>query len=147
MTFSGFIETLGARLGMEIENAGGAAAVEIDGAVVVLQDAGEFLLLRAEIGELPDEGRDELLASAMKANFLYQGTGGSTLALDPSSGRLVVQKYNWLERLDPEMAFNMLEHFADTADAWRRIIADYRSPVPEDSTPSPLDAGGPFMQV
>ncbi len=75
MTFDGIIEALGGRLGAEIENAGGAAAVEIDGAVVVLQDVGEFLLLRAEIGELPDEGRDALVASAMKANFLYQGRG------------------------------------------------------------------------
>ena len=147
MTFDGIIEALGGRLGVEIENAGGAAAVEIDGAVVVLQDAGELLLLRAEIGELPDEGRDALVASAMKANFLYQGTGGSTLALDPDSGRLVIQKYNWLERLDPESAFDMLEHFADTVAAWRRIVADYR-PVAETTFPesSPLGAE-PFMQV
>ena len=59
MTFDGIIEALGGRLGVEIENAGGASAVEIDGTVVVLQDAGEFLLLRAEIGELPDEGAAE----------------------------------------------------------------------------------------
>ena len=42
MTFDGIIEALGGRLGVEIENAGGAAAVEIDGAVVVLQDAAEM---------------------------------------------------------------------------------------------------------
>ena len=42
MTFDGIIEALGGRLGAEIENAGGAAAVEIDGAVVVLQDAAEM---------------------------------------------------------------------------------------------------------
>lgn len=147
MTFGGILEALGGRLGVEIENAGGASAVEIDGTVVVLQDAGEFLLLRAEIGELPDEGRDALVASAMKANFLYQGTGGSTLALDPDSGRLVIQKYNWLERLDPESAFDMLERFADTVAAWQRIVADYR-PVAETTFPESLPLGAePFMQV
>ena len=57
MTFGGILEALGGRLGVEIENAGGASAVEIDGTVVVLQDAGEFLLLRAEIGEPRGEGR------------------------------------------------------------------------------------------
>ena len=148
MTFGGIIETLGERLGTEIENAGGAAAVEIDGAVVVLQDAGELLLLRAEIGELPGEGGDALVMSAMKANFLYQGTGGSTLAIDPDSGRLVVQKYNWLERLDPETAFDMLGYFADTVAAWRRILADYHpdAPDPDASGTNPF-APGAFMQA
>ena len=35
----------------------------------------------------------------MKANFLYQGTGGATLAVNPADGRLHVHKYNWMERL------------------------------------------------
>ena len=147
MTFGGLIESLGERLGVEIEDAGGAAAVEIDGAVVILQDAGELLLLRAEVGDLPEEGGEALLASAMRANFLYQGTGGSTLALDPDTGRMVIQKYNWLERLDPETAFSMLERFADTTDAWRRILADFRPDAVQSEPPaSPLGAE-PMMQV
>ena len=147
MTFGGLIESLGERLGVEIEDAGGAAAVEIDGAVVILQDAGELLLLRAEVGELPEEGREALLAAAMRANFLYQGTGGSTLALDPNVGRLVIQKYNWLERLDPETAFAMLERFADTAAAWRRILADFRPDAGQtEASAAPIGAE-PLIQV
>ena len=145
MTFSGFIETLGARLGMEIENAGGAAAVEIDGAVVVLQDAGEFLLLRAEIGELPDEGCEALLASAMKANFLYQGTGGGTLAINPADGKLHIQKYNWMDRIDAESGLVAIGNLSDTAAAWRRILADYH-PDAVNMDSSPIGAE-PFLQV
>ena len=147
MTFGKVIESLGERLGRDIEDAGGAAAVDIDGIVVVLQDAGELLLFRAEIGELPEDGKDALLASAMNANFLYQGTGGSTLALDPSTGRLVVQKYNWLERLDPETVFDTLERFADTAAAWRRILADYRSGAGQPETSAPPIGSEPLLQV
>lgn len=147
MTFGELIDVLGKRLGVEIEDAGGASALEIDGETVILQDAGELLLICAEIGELPEDGKDALLASAMKANFLYQGTGGSTLALDPSAGRLVVQKYNWLERLDPETVFDTLERFADTAAAWRRILADYRSGAVRPETSAPPIGSEPLLQV
>ena len=93
MTFDELIEALGERLGMEIENAGGA-----------------------------------------------------TLALDPDTSCLHLQKYNWLERLDAEGAFNMMESFASTVDAWRRIVADYRPPATESSGPGALDSGS-LMQV
>lgn len=147
MTFDGVVESLGERLGMTIEDAGGAAAVEIDGTAVVLQDAGELLLLRADAGELPEKGRDALLASAMSANYLYQGTGGATLALDPGASRLHLQKYNWLERLDPDSVFEMLERFAATAAAWRRVVADCRSAEPAEPADSGNVGGDGFMQV
>ncbi len=151
MTFKGIIEALGARLGVEIEDAGGAAAVEIDGAAVILQDAGELLLLRAEIGEIPGDGRERFLASAMEANFLYQGTGGATLALDPQTGHLVIQKYNWLERLDAETAFTTLERFADIAATWRRTIVDFSTHDDASAKSSEsehfLSSPTPFMQV
>ena len=43
MTFSDLLQLASERLGVEIEDAGGAAGVEIDGAPVVLQDAGDLL--------------------------------------------------------------------------------------------------------
>ena len=64
----------------------------------LLQDAGELLLLRAEVGDIPKGGKAAILSSAMEANFLYQGTGGATLADDPSDGRLHIHKYNWMDR-------------------------------------------------
>ena len=32
-------------------------------------------------------GETEILAAAMKANFLYQGTGGATLAVNPADAK------------------------------------------------------------
>ena len=72
MTFENLIENLGERLGIAFEDAGGAVAVEVDGETVVLQDAGELLLLRAEVGEIPADAKESILSSAMEANFLYQ---------------------------------------------------------------------------
>ena len=148
MTFEDLLGALSKTLGIEIEDAGGAAAVDIDGTVVVLQDAGEMLLMRAEIGEFPPDGKEDLLRSAMEANFLYQGTGGATLAVNPADGHLHIQKYNWLERLDADMAFDMLERFADTIAVWQKVLADYR-PVAETAVPEENTgfAGGPFLKV
>ena len=153
MTFEKLIEELGAKLGVEIENAGGAAAMEIDGMFVVLQDAGELLLLRAEVGDIPKGGKAAILSSAMEANFLYQGTGGATLAVNPSDGRLHIHKYNWMDRLDGDALLDALDRLADSAAAWRKILADYRPDAAvDDMSPSGgldrngLDEGA-FMQV
>ena len=147
MTFGELIDVLGKRLGVEIEDAGGAAALEVDGETVILQDAGELLLVRAEVGEIPADGREGILASAMEANFLYQGTGGATLAVNPADGRLHLQKYNWMERIDAESVLAAIGNMADTAAAWRRVLADYRSSFWRSETSAPPIGSEPLLQV
>ena len=148
MTFEDIIGALGKRLEIDIEDAGGAAAMEIDGVNVVLQDAGELLLMRAEVGELPEGGEAEILAAAMKANFLYQGTGGATLAVNPADGMLHVHKYNWMERLDAETVLDAIDKLADTASAWRKILADYTPGAAAADVDRPLNLGDSgFMQI
>ena len=121
MTFGELIERLGDKLGVEIEDAGGAFALEIDGKTVVLQQADDDLvLLRTDLGEIPPDRRDTFAATALEANYLYRGTGGSTLAVNPSDGHLHLEKYNWLERLDGDKAFDMITRFAETAAFWHR---------------------------
>ena len=136
MTFATLLETLSERLGTPLEDAGGASAVEIDGNPVILQDAGDLLLLRAEIGDLPDEGREAFLTAVLEANHLYAGTGGGTLALEPGVPRLVLQKYTWFDRLDPDAVPDLIARFAATADSWRRLLADY-SPASSGTPDSP----------
>lgn len=148
MTFEDLIGALGKKLEIDIEDAGGAVAMEIDGVDVVLQDAGELLLMRAEVGELPGGGEGEILAAAMRANFLYQGTGGATLAVNPADGRLHVHKYNWMERLDAETVLDALDKLADTASAWRKILADYTPAAAAAAAGFPLGPEGDgLMQV
>ena len=155
MTFEKMIEMLGAKLGIELEDAGGAAAVEIDGTTVILQDAGELLLIRTEIGEIPPDTRASILASAMEANFLYQGTGGATLAVNPVDGKLHIHKYNWLDRLDVDAVIDAMYKLSTVVAAWRRILSDCRpDTAPGDALPlGDGDEGrqsfgeGAFMQV
>ena len=139
MTFGELIEGLGKNLGVELTDEGGAAAVEVDGIPVVLQRASDDLLLvHADLGEIAPENRERVLAAAMEANFLYQGTGGATLAVDSRNGHLHLQKYNWLDRIDVDKAKSGLTRFADTVKAWKGIAS---SPTAE----APPATG--FMQV
>ena len=148
MTFGELIAELGKNLGIELTDEGGATAVEIDGIPVVLHAAGDDLVLvHADLGEIAHEKRDRILAAAMEANFLYQGTGGSTLAVDPDSGRLHIQKYNWLERLDAEKAVTNLTRFADTVKAWKGVLADTSAESFSAPADLPSDLPGSFMQV
>ncbi len=125
MRFHDLLNTLSKLLGSEIADEGGAAAVEIDGQNVLLHQADDdLLLIRADLGEIPADLREKIVAAAMEANYLYQGTGGATLAVNPNDGHLHLQKYNWLERLDADKAIDTLSRFADTALAWKKIISD-----------------------
>ena len=151
MTFGDLLASLGERLGDEIEDAGGAAAVEVDGVPVFLRDAGDLLLLHAEVGEIPLDGRESILAAAMEANWLYEGSGGGTLAVNPADGRLHLEKYTWLDRIDPDGALSMIGSFVATVGIWRRILSDYhRAPPvvePGKFPDLPYPPPGEFLQL
>ncbi len=151
MRFDDLLASLGERLGAEIEDAGGAAAVEVDGVPVILRDAGDILLLHAEVGEIPPDGRESILAAAMEANWLYEGTGGGTLAVNPADGRLHLEKYTWFDRLVPDDTLSMIERFVATVETWRKILSDYHGapPVIEPGKISdlPYPPPGEFLQL
>ena len=83
----------------------------------------------------------------MEANFLYQGTGGSTLAVNPNDGHLHLQKYNWLGRLDADKALDMLSRFADSVALWKRIIYEASAARDDITFPSQGFFSESFIQV
>ena len=152
MTFGELVDGLGAKLGVEIEDAGGAVALEIDGETVILQQANDDLVLvHADLGEIPPDRRDAFASAALEANFLYNGTGGATLAVNPANAHLHLQKYNWLGRMDVEKAVDMLSRFAETAAAWKRVAsaaaADPERSAAPKGVPSAGFSPGAFIQV
>ena len=148
MTFGELIDGIGKNLGVELVDEGGATAVQVDGNVVILQTASDdLLLIHADIGEIAPENRERVHAAAMEANFLYQGTGGATLAVDPHSGHLYLQKYNWLDRLDVEKAVESLTRFADTVKLWKGLVAETMANASAASDVPSMPTPGGFMQV
>ena len=97
-------------------------------------DAGDIVLFMAEIGvPPPEEGLETLYRVALQANWLYGGTSGSTLTINPEDGSLWLEKYTWLERLDGDKALEMVDRFADVANTWKELVANFR---PDVETPS-----------
>ena len=151
MEYKTLVRELGEKLGMELDGALGAVGLEIEGVSVVLQLAGgargDILFTHADLGLPPPERRDALGRAVLEANFLYQGTGGASFALNPADGHLHLQRYDWLARLDADRALEALTRFADTVAAWRRIIADCRQTASSAQPPSELPAAAPFLRV
>ena len=148
MTFGEMIDGIGKNLGVELVDEGGAAALQVDGNTVILQMAGDDLVLvHADLGEIAPENRDRVLAAAMEANFLYQGTGGATLAVDPRNGHLYLQKYNWLDRLDVEKAVTGLTRFADMVKLWKGLVSETTAHASAASDALSAPTPGGFMQV
>ena len=126
MDFQNIIAALGGKLGVELDGADGACGLAVDGVDVVLQDAGDWLLVHTDLGEPPPQDPAALHRAMLEANFLYGGTGGATLAVSPADGHAHLQKYTWLERLDAESALLFVDRFAETAARWIALLADYR---------------------
>ena len=147
------VKALGEKLGIELDGADGAVGIDVDGVPVILQLAGgrdgDILFSHSDLGATPAERMESLLESALQANFLYQGTGGATVAMNPSDGHLHLQRYDWLARLDADRALDALARFADTVAAWRRILADCRQTAPSEPEQPDLEppSAAPYMRV
>lgn len=124
MNFEELLKQASAESGLPFEPRNGACGVEADGVTLILQDASDLLLMHTDLGALPSARQAQFAAAALEANFMYQGTGGSTLAINPGDGHLILQRYNYLERLDCAGFLNGLSRFVHTAKYWRQLLED-----------------------
>ena len=99
-----------------------AAALEVDGIVVMLVAAGDSLSVSAEIGEPPADGRAEFAELMLEANLQT----GAFFAKEPESGAYVLVRRLQLPALDAESFDTALEELVNLAETWRRLLADFR---------------------
>lgn len=117
---------LGAALGIDDlqldEN--GYAALGFDDLLVnfELDEERERLLLTASLGR-PEGDKLAAYELLLAANYLWQGTGGGTLALEEESGEIVLQKPLPLATLDQQALETAIEVYVDTAELWARHLA------------------------
>lgn len=100
---------------------------------------GGRLLLFADVGEIPEDGRAALSLAALRANYLFRGTAGATLAVCPDSPTLMLNQSMRLDTLSYEQFVQALDDFTSTLEEWKRMLADYR--------PAPPDAAGDTSQT
>ena len=154
MDYQEIIKEISRGLDMELDGSQGACGFEYGDTEIILQDAGDLLLIRADLGLIPEAGMTEIMRTALDANYLYQGSGGCTFARNPADGHLHLQYYNWLERLTAEKLIKFIEKLADTCDVWMKLIDDYEEKVyssdtttrgsyEPESAPNPDNSTGP----
>ena len=123
-----------------------AAALDIDGIVVTLVTADDALLVSAEIGEPPIEGRAGFAELMLEANLHSE----AFFAKEPESGAYVLVRRLPLATLDAESFDAALESFVNLSETWRRLLADFRpvaKAAAEASAEAPSLGAGGFMQV
>lgn len=151
MAFADIIDLLSKELGIAIEieedtcaiRAGAADGVSV---VILLRDIDRrgAVLMEADLGVPPPEGREVLYRTLLEANDLFRDTGGATLSLDPVRGRVRLQRVEPADALAYGGVGRAFAAFADTAAAWRSLVASYRGAQTDrddgESVPPPSDA-------
>lgn len=99
-----------------------AAALDVDGIVIMLVTAGDALSISAEIGEPPVEGRAEFAELMLEANL----QSAAFFAKEPESGAYVLVRRLQLPALDAESFDTALEELVNLSETWRRLLADFR---------------------
>lgn len=90
-----------------------------------IQELDSGLSFWSKIGPCPIVKREELFILLMKANFLGQGTGGSTIAFDENENFLtlsLVLPYD----MNYKMFKDALEDFANYLDYWKEELVRYK---------------------
>ena len=160
MAFDETISLLSKAIGIEIQIEDGICGFKAGdadddaGSVNIMisnvEERGEILLY-ADLGIVPPEGREDFYRTLLEANNLFQGTAGATLSLENGTGLIRLQ----MRENSSVFANNAEEHvgiFVDTALTWKKIVVDYRASRNE-SKPAEEDVHdnsgfmSPFMQV
>ena len=132
MNFREVIQKLSNLFGFELENQENSCQFAIGDVDVLLQEAGDKMLMIADLrAECPDEA---LFTRFLAANYAYQETSGSSFARNPETGHMALQRYDWMDRLDADMLAKYLEEFAEVALKWRGIITGKDALQPKDGT-------------
>lgn len=148
MEFTDLIANFAERHGIaDLAAEDGAAAIEVDGIAILLASTGGELLATAEIGDPPPDGAAAFADLLLEANLESE----AVFAKSQENGRYVLTRRLQLANLDGEAFDSALEAFVNRAEAWRKLLADYRpaaAAAAEASSSENASVGlGAFMQV
>ncbi len=147
MEFAELVSNFAKRHGVENLTAEeGAAALDIDGIVVTLVAADDSLMISAEIGEPPAEGKAEFAGLMLEANL----HSDAFFAKAPENGNYLLVRRLSLSTIESDAFDAALESLVNLAETWRRLLTDFRpvaKAAAERAEEAPAFGSGGFVQV
>lgn len=75
------------------------------------------------LGTPADDRLREVTGVLLEANYMWAGTGGATLGMNPENNKVMIGVRLPLDGLTGESLATVLDAFVDTASFWRRFVA------------------------
>lgn len=88
---------------------------------VAADAGGERVFLFGEIPAPLVENEATFRKTILEANYLFNGTGGGTLSINPENGAYSLVFAEWLDRLDNASFFALVERFVNSLSTWKAI--------------------------
>ncbi|MBP5640897.1 MAG: type III secretion system chaperone [Victivallales bacterium] len=152
MDYNELIEGFAAKFGVGgLTVKDGITALNFDGMTVeiVHNEVDHSVLFYGVVGQGPTDDIPKYNAFLLQANFLFQGTGGATLAQNPKTKDYVLVRAFPLEYMDTDAFIAVLEAFVNGLERWRKLLADF-NPVKKEADAmmqEPLPFSGGFIRV
>lgn len=108
---------------------GGAYALAIDDIEMMIAPVGDGSLCAfyADLGEPPEEGREQVYRALLVASFPEPGVPGAALSINDRTGRICLHRVEPLVSADYAAFRERLEAFVNDAEDWRQRLAAFPS--------------------
>ena len=161
MEYRELIDAFAAKCGLEGSDAkDGVAVFDIDGMTVgfVNDETSAAVMVVAEIGYPPPDANGKFGEVMLKSNYLYNGSNGAVLCMNPETSAYALMQTWALDPLDVETFAKNVESFINNAEKWKDVLQGMRkaeaakedldktggNDLPEDEGTFP---SGSFMRV
>ena len=148
MEFKELLAAFAAKYGVEgLDDADGAAALDVDGVSVELLDdpQTQCVLACAEIGLPPPDANGIFGTMMLQANFMLRGTEGATLCQNPETHAYALVRPFPLALTDAESLGAGLESLVNQAENWRKALSGLH--VAERAQPAAPDSDVPHHDM
>ena len=132
MEFQDFLQCLSQTLNLPelANNDDFHASFTADGIPVHLDFISEYsaLLLYCDLFDLPPTTDGKLIEKLLELNYLFEGTGGSTIGKQPGTNKLMlVDKITRFEYADWDHIIRTIESLVNSAERIINLLENYRS--------------------
>ena len=129
MEYRKLIEAFAATCGVESPDAkDGVAVFDIDGMTVgfVNDETSATIMVVAELGYPPPDANGRLGEVMLKSNYLYNGSNGAVLCMNPETSAYALMQTWALDPLDVETFSKNVESFINNAEKWKDVLLGMR---------------------